>query len=168
MAYNKLMLLEGYYLKDVDGRTYCGITEKNYPDCPIWPLVDKEEPLSRNQKLKNPSADSIVQVFYYQNYWQGRLFGNINDQNVCNFIFCQYVNGGYHAIMIAQQATDTKLRVDGVFGSKTLIATNETDAPTMINRMKELWTMRYKSIANNNPSKANDLSGWLDRINILS
>lgn len=164
-SYQKLRKLEGYFLKDVDGITYAGISKKYHPDWSGWTIINKYPDLKNDDKCPDASIEPLIYSFYYDNYWDNKLFSQIDSQRVATFIFCQYVNSGYHAFIIVQKAL--KITVDGVFGKETLDAINEANIPKLLQDMADLSIGRYLQIIKMNPKKRDDFAGWKNRIEQL-
>lgn len=166
-AYKKLRGLEGYYSNrssDLGLETYAGISRKYWPDSRIWYYVDREKPLKWNEKLKDKRAEGIVEAFYYTHFWSSTLLGEIEDQKVATYIFCQKVNMGKTIIRLVQELLS--LKRDGILGSKTLKAIN--DSPDLLKKLARKNKLFYDNLIRSRPSQIVNEESWLNRIKELT
>lgn len=161
-AYNKLMDLEGGYLKDMDGETYCGVVRRFHPHLKLWDFVDREKPLRNGEFLNNRRVRTLLMLFYLQNYWDDR-FELIDCQKTVTFIFSQYVNMGVKAILMAQEVAGVKQ--DGIIGEITAAAINNDCS--FLNRLKKRNISYYEAVVLNQPEKRIYLQGWKNRVDAL-
>lgn len=164
-AYQKLRNLEGYFLRDKDGETYAGILRRYWPEWRGWFFIDQYPNLTNGQKCPNDRIENLIEVFYLDEFWNRQPFEQINDQQTATAIFCQYVNSGSEAIIVAQRAAG--VTDDGIMGNITLTAINAANPQTYLAAFKDEYIKFYNDVAINEPQKKNDLKGWLNRINQL-
>ena len=162
-AYQKLRELEGYFLKDVDGETYAGITKKNYPYWQGWFFIDKYPLLKDGDKIPDDRIEPLIYNFYRTHYWDGKLYQNLASQDLATYLLCQTVNNGYHAIEFLQEALGD-IEIDGIFGNKTLEACNKVDGYGLLKIIYPIYASYYTKLAYALPSKREYLHVWLDRI----
>jgi|SRR5579859_1430226 len=116
----------------------------------------------------NPGVDvanlTLTQAsqIYQEKYWLAGHCDKISSGPVTIFQFDMIVNnGGGRAAKILQQAAG--VTVDGSIGPGTLAAVNALDPATLINSLSTIRAARYNAIAQNDPSQARFLAGWLRR-----
>lgn len=117
-------------------------------------------------KLLTPEKASIL---YKSKFWDKVKGDQIHNQKIAEILADMAVNSGH------VQATKTfqrqlnkqgfKLADDGIFGSKTLAATNRANVPKLFN---DFWDARkafYHYLAEKNPKQyLRSLKGWLNRL----
>lgn len=164
-AYLKLRTLEGYYTLEGGVDSYAGINRSYFPDERIWHYVDAEKPLKQGQKLKNGRAESIIEVFYYTHFWRDTSLSILTNDRLATFVFCESVNMGDRCVKILQGIVGTVQ--DGILGHKTTVAANDFDG-NLIHPLSAGCEAYYRTLCEENPSKRKYLSGWLNRIALLS
>lgn len=166
-AIEPLLENEGLYSndpKDSGGETVWGVSRNNFPDIPLWGMVDKlkgsiyfPDNIRQNDEIKK-----AVREFYYANFWQPIKANEIFDQTEANNLFDFAVNSGSkQAVKIAQRALN--VIDDGVVGLGTLLALNDCDPEIFILRFKIEKIKFYCSIVDNKPEQIRFLKGWIKR-----
>jgi len=105
-AFETILEFEGKTLTDTagdrGGRTFAGITQKNFPNCPIWAILEQ---CGTQNGEECSEAMGAVKQFYYPTFWQPIGGDYINDQAYANKLVSDAVKGGVEtAIKLAQQA----------------------------------------------------------------
>lgn len=157
---------EGGYVNDptdAGRRTYRGVSEANNPSWPGWSIVNKNEPLKRGEFIKDKRLDGMVEVLYYEKYWQKISAEKINNQAIANMLFDWYVTSGYHAAKALQKVVGEV--DDGIIGRKTLSAVNGGCQENIFNQFKALRAKFYNDIVVRKESQRKFLAGWLNRTN---
>ena len=153
---------------DRGGQTYAGISRTKNPAWPGWVKIDQRE---FDDDLK-----AMVKDFYREEFWNKIQGDVIESQSVAFNLFEYGVNVGIGtAIRMCQRII--KVKVDGVFGKKTLKALNTyvTDAKDEKNFVLEFSLMkifRYVAMALSDPRREHDLlvsnqkfiCGWINRV----
>jgi lysozyme family protein len=154
-ALNFLLPHEGGYSfdpHDAGGRTKFGISQRSYPDIDIENLTLEE-------------ASKI----YKRDYWDPFPYAKIESQEVANKVFDLCVNMGSHqAHKILQRGcceAGMLLTVDGVLGPVTLRTINSLPERELLSAIKGQATDFYRKLAEDKPTNAKFLHGWLVRAN---
>lgn len=127
---------------DPGGLTNYGLSQRSYPALDIRNLTQAE-------------AEEI----YRRDFWK---YDGVESQSVANKLFDEGVNTGVsHAVKMAQSLLNVSR--DGVFGSGTLDALNSADAETFLQAYRQALVQFYTNLAQERPSEARYLSGWLRR-----
>ena len=147
---------EGGYVNDPDdrgGETYKGVARKIWPEWNGWKFVD----------AKNwDKADSCLESFYKENFWDKCKLDLIEDDEIATSIFDFAVNAGVKtSIMLAQKAVGVDS--DGIIGEKTISAINECDSSDFLAAFALVKIARYISICKKNPSQKKYFYGWVCR-----
>jgi lysozyme family protein len=79
------------YPADHGGYTYCGITQKNFPDWLGWQIVTK---YPFHEGAVYPELVPLVMQFYKENFWDKVGGDGIADQDLANQVFDFAVNAG--------------------------------------------------------------------------
>lgn len=149
-AFEKLMALEGGYVahtKDPGGETKFGITKRSYP----------------NLNIKTLTMDE-AKVIYLRDWWTPHRYGEMNDQELAEKVFCLAVNiGPHHANKLLQRAVNkvesAGLNIDGIIGPKTLAAINGSQHRAhILAELKLLAVQYYLELG-----VINFLAGWIRR-----
>ncbi len=151
---------------DKGGATKYGISLRFLSKLGMLGDVDNDGDIDVDDiKLLNVSDAEEI----YKKYFWKQLDG-INSQKIANFIFSIAVNAGNRRAGIIVQhcinkySNHNRVIVDGVIGSKTITAINES---TNISFFCSLLTLElidfYRGIVNNNPNQNIFLLGWLNR-----
>ena len=129
---------------DPGGLTNFGISQRSYPTLDIRNLTQAE-----------------AEAIYRRDFWK---YDGVESQAVANKLFDEGVNTGVsHAVKMAQSLLN--ISRDGVFGSGTLSALNSADAETFLQAYRQALVQFYTNLAQERPSEAGDLAGWLRRAN---
>lgn len=102
-------------------------------------------------------------AYYAEHYWK-TLYSQIDNQLLAEKLFDMGVLFGVGvAVKMLQVSLSQGITAisDGVFGPNTLAATNERGD---LNRYKAVLYNHCMNVVNNNPEEADDLSGWVTRI----
>lgn len=114
------------------------------------------------EELKNISYGTWKKIMK-DGYWDRCKCDNINSQSVAEIFADWCVNSG--AIAIRKVQFLLSLQQDGIVGSKTLKAINESNPEDLFNRIKAARTQFYIDIVKRNPSQKVFMNGWTNRIN---
>lgn len=157
--------------KDRGGMTYKGIARRYHPEWSGWKIIDgilEKHPDIREASqicFKNTSLDSAVELFYRVEFW-GYIHGDdITFQAMATEMFLSAVNtGAWTAVKLAQRAAGVK--VDGLFGIKTLASINAMAPDTFCDRFTRYEIAHYEAIASDGKHDEDDkrfINGWIAR-----
>lgn len=150
---------------DSGGMTYKGVSRNNNPAWEGWAFVDANpnaEMLEHNTVLQDK-----VEQFYHLHFWNKIKGDSIAYQAVAEEIFLSAVNIGYKkAVMLAQEISFVK--IDGIFGNKTLLAVNSISPAVFCEKYTELEIKYYEAIVERKPSQKKFIKGWVARANIIN
>jgi lysozyme family protein len=177
LAIQRTLQAEGGYSNlssDRGGRTYKGISEKNWPEWEGWKIIDKHEPLKQGEVIADPQMDELVNDFYIINFWNPLQLAKFNSQEICNEIFDSAVNNGHKtAVMFLQEGLNLLNRnerdykdmpVDGIPGPVTISITNNfSNTQALLKTLNGLQFCRYKAICDKDPGQEVNFLGWLHR-----
>ena len=116
-------------------------------------------------------ADSrFLKFFNYILLVEGSYSNDKNDK-VALSIFDFSVNAGRYGIKKAQEAVNkvygkNVVSVDGAIGSQTLKYLNEVNSSKFLTVYHNLQPEYYKSLAKNNVTQNDFLTGWLNRVKV--
>lgn len=167
-ALPRVLEFEGLYSNDEadsGGETVLGCSRNNFPDLPLWAIVDgfKKLPNFPKNMKDNAGILRLVGDWYKTEFWDKVHGDEINDQNVAYNIFDFAVNAGvYRGSKVAQQVVNAQ--PDGVIGEKSIVAINAYDPEKFISQYKVRRAAFYQNIVDNNPSQHVFLAGWLNRV----
>lgn len=151
---------EGGFVDDPDdpgGRTNKGVTQAVYND---WRAAQG----LAAQDVKN-ITDADVESIYDANYWQ-RARSNELQSPLSLVHFDTAVNMGVkRAVRFLQQSVGCG--VDGDFGQGTLKAVGSCDQGTAVIEYCKAREAFYRKLAEEKPTLAKFLKGWLNRLNSL-
>lgn len=163
---------EGGYSNNPDdsgGETYAGISRNNWPNLKLWGVIDDIK--TRYDSIKNINSaikaspypvEQYIEDFYKQNFWEPLQLDMVNDQQIANAVYDFGVNAGMgRAALKIQIATD--VTPDGIIGSHTLYAINNSDPAELLNTFNVLREAYYKGLSEK-PGQHQFLSSWLSRI----
>lgn len=128
----------------------------------------KKLPISQITKdmVKSLSPDEINSI-YKALYWDKIRGDEITDQGMATCLFDTCVNRGLATGIIYAQRTCNllggSLVADGVFGSYTLAAVNNTDRSKFIKTFENLEAAAYLAIVAAKPEDKRFLQGWQSR-----
>lgn len=189
-AVTLVLSFEGVYSNDPDdpgGETVYGISRRNWPQWPGWPLVDaikKQNPQIVGAVLKvNAGILGMVKQFYYEHFWLVVRAPEV-DPRIGLELFDTAVNQGTKAaVSYLQQALNRlntagrdykEIEPDGSFGSETLKAyaaymgTQNRPGRSLNNNVKVLLKMlnyyqicKYDSICAKNEAQEKYIYGWI-------
>lgn len=168
---NLILQHEGGYSNnphDLGGRTYCGISENNFPQWPGWGILDSYS-LKYNQVLDNEQLTELVHDFYTQNFYTPMMVENLDSLVLSAHYYDCGVNCGIRtAVKMLQrsinQSLTSKIAEDGYIGSITISEANTLDPFKLVDAYVKEREGYYKSIVDRNPSQEVFLEGWLNRI----
>jgi lysozyme family protein len=157
--FEQMLENEGGYSDDPEdpgGKTFWGITEKNYP--------------SQYKQIKNlydsgkkELAKDMVMRFYHKEFYY-ILYDRIEDEFIAFKIFDLGVNlGQIRAVILLQESLKSlgfNIKADGVFGEATLKAVNEADREELYQKYIEKVGNYYYSL-----EKPRFIKGWINRLN---
>ena len=182
-ALKHTLQFEGGYANDPadsGGETFRGVSRRNWPKWPGWPLIDRAKVRgATTAKLINaafdgdPEMERLVADFYCQNFWKPFERHGLPERLTAKLFDTAVNMGAGRAAKLLQTAINSlgpvvRLIVDGAIGPRTLDALGLTlDSPTGERRIlaaySEAQADRYKTIAENNPSQKKFLNTWLRR-----
>ena len=153
-AFKSLICFEGEYSNDnLDhgGETKFGICKRSYPDLDI----------------KNLTLDEAKKI-YYNDYWNGYGYDQIKSILVSSKVFNITVNTGprqsHKILQRALRATGlNNLDEDGIFGPKTLEATNTANPKALVAALRSENAGFYRILVANQPSQNKFIKGWMKR-----
>ena len=146
---------------DPGGETLFGIARKRHPEWTGWQRVDELKKHFSGSGLTGVlNADGglkeSAKLFYEENFWD---YDDISSQAIANKVFDLGVNCGKHeAVKFLQRAVGTP--DDGVFGPHTLEATNACNCAVLLDKIREVATVYYESLADFDRYG----KGWLKRL----
>ena len=166
-AFVRTLKFEGGYSNDPNdrgGETYRGIARKAWPSWEGWVTVDNLKyanlPLDDNRQLQVQVED-----FYRKNFWNPIKGDSLPDPVASELFDCAVNCGIGTAVKFLQRAIGVS--DDGVFGTNTFRAVTThllRDGPgVLVENLKAQRRERYARIAENDPSQAKFLRGWLRR-----
>jgi len=154
-AFEHTLGLEGDYSNDPHdpgGETKFGISKRSYPHVDIAKLTLMD-----------------AKLLYYWDFWQ-RIGLDAIRGDVAAEIFDTAVNMGVvMAVRIVQRACNyfgAGLKVDGVFGPKTIAAIKNQASWDLLKVLNAIQLSEYIDIINDNPSQQRYAKGWLKRIQL--
>jgi lysozyme family protein len=108
----------------------------------------------------------IAMDIYLEEYWlKGNCQNLVNGLSLFHFDCC--VNHGIvRATKFLQQALE--IPEDGIIGKVTLGAANESDLPSLLERLREIRKDFFHRIVKNNKSQSIFLNGWLTRADAVA
>lgn len=182
-ALKHMLEFEGGYANDSTdsgGETFRGVSRRNWPKWPGWPLIDraKAEGVRTAKAINarfagNSEMEALVADFYRANFWRPferlGLPGRITEK-----MFDTAVNMGHgRAAKLLQTALNSlgpvvKLAVDGAIGPRTmdalcLILDTRSGESRVLTAYAEAQASHYRAIVRANPSQSKFLNGWLRR-----
>ncbi len=164
----RVLDFEGLYSDDKadkGGETVLGCSRNNFPDLPLWAIVDdfkRDEGFPKNMK-GNTEILELVGNWYKLEFWDKIKGDLINNQDVAYNIFDFAVNGGVRrGARTAQQVVNAT--EDGVIGEQSIRLINSFKSVEFIEQYKLRRRAFYRQLANNNSSQMVFLKGWLNRV----
>lgn len=184
-AYRKTLGFEGGWSNlpdDRGGETVMGISRRNHPAWPGWPLVDSLKNEQGIPNLNQAAAlplSSLVESFYQAEYWERAWCGKLPAQGLAEEIFDSAVNCGVDTAVawlqemsnLLRQKDDALLAVDGAMGERTLAALNILAARNNLARLTKLLNIvqaaHYLALVRYDPGQRQFLiGGWLNRVTL--
>jgi len=159
----QLLRFEGGYVDDPadpGGATNKGITLRTF-QAHAEALLGIAPTLDNLRALSDAEAGTLYKTLY----WDPISGDAIALQYLADIVFDFYVNAGYHAIALLQQALGPPLCVDGRFGPDTLHALLVADQAEVYARYREGRIGYYCQLARSHPVLQRFLAGWLARAN---
>jgi lysozyme family protein len=167
---------EGFYVNhpnDPGAETYAGISRKHWPNWAGWAIVDREKreqggKLPRNYKIEDYNLQLLIASFY-KKYWNESRAGEIQNDALAQLYFDHAVNAGNgRAATILQRAIgragNLDIVIDGAIGPKTIAAANRISPEKLYPLLMEERKFYYQRLAQQNPSLAVFLKGWMNRL----
>ncbi len=143
---------EAVVVKGEEFRTIAGITEKYYPNCPIWDMLDAPQ-----ETLKKE-----VSSFYYNNYFKSLRLHLLNKPEVAIVVLNLSVLFGKRKVTkMIQRILGCKQ--DGIFGDKTFTALARINDKEFVYEFL-LEGIQFINYLANAKYKEDMLGGWLNRI----
>lgn len=148
-----VLLHEGGWVnnpKDPGGETKYGITKRSYPHLDIKTLTK-----------------SKAKAIYKKDFWAPFNYDQIENDDVATKIFDTSVNmGSKRAFRFAQLAMNHlghKLKVDGIFGPKSVATINATSSEAFLKAFRAIQSDYYRRLVAARPTLGVFLRGWLNR-----
>jgi lysozyme family protein len=164
-----IFTFEGKYSNNPDdsgGETYVGISRNNFPDWSGWKIIDqmKSQPNFPANLDSNTTLQNSIGTFYIPNFWNPIQGNNITAQIIADFVCDFGINAGVE-VSVKHLQKNLNVTQDGIFGPKTLAATNAQNSKTFIVTLVNDRVAFYKDVAEVNPKDKQFLSDWLYRAN---
>lgn len=137
--------------QDPGGETKFGISKKSYPDLDI-------EHLSRDEAIE----------IYHRDWWVKYGYCELRDEALAAKVFDFAINMGpgvahTHLQLAVMCSSLMTVRIDGVFGPKTIKACNEHPVPTLLLATLKLKVIRYYADLGVDSGRVKYLRGWIYR-----
>ena len=152
-AFKSLMCFESGYCNhplDLGGETKFGISKRYYP----------------NLDIKNIALDDAKRI-YHNDFWNRYGYDQIRNIKIASKVFSITVNTGpKQSHVILQRALNAAgfiIEDDGIFGPKTIEATNRANLKVLIATLKSENAAFYRLLIKNNPSQSKFIHGWMKR-----
>lgn len=126
------------------------------------------------QRVRNLRKDQAVEI-YRQHFWDANRCSEIHDQAIAERLFDLSVNTGTGtAAKMLQRAVNVaiwpeSIAEDGKIGPKTIAAVNDLtkyDGKDLLNGLKAEAAKHYRRLAHEKPVLADNLPGWLSRLQL--
>jgi lysozyme family protein len=163
----KLKPREGGYINDPSdrgGETYAGISYVKNPQWVGWQKVfayKKNNVLIKNERIKDPVLDYLVESFYKSEYWDKLKADAINNQSIAEILVDFYVNGG---LVLKKIQSYLKINADGIIGKQTIEAINKANKKSLFDYIMQLRKSHYANIIKNDPTQKKFEKGWANRL----
>ena len=113
--------------------------------------------------IQNLTRDQAA-AFYEAHFWNGNHIGLLESQEVANKVCDLAVNvGPGTAIKLLQTAVGTK--PDGILGPATAAAANAMDPDVVLAQVRQAGASHYQQVVEAHPDWADQLPGWMARLN---
>ena len=136
--------------KDSGGETKYGIFKRSYP----------------NLDIRNLTLDG-AKCIYYRNFWEPQKYKNFDSDEVAEKVFDLAVNMGTRKanelLQRALRAVENPVKEDGIIGSITLTAVNNSNEAALLATIRSEVAGYYRSIVMKNASQQKFINGWLNR-----
>jgi lysozyme family protein len=146
---------------DKGGETYAGIARNFFPSWAGWSYIDSQK---GSGTIKQGKIFSAIQNYvdqFYRDWWNSKLFGQINSQDIANFLFDYNVNSGATAIKAIQRIVG--VTADGAMGPVTIAAINKGDAAKIYTALKADRAALFERLAKE-PGQSKFYDGWMNRL----
>lgn len=183
-AFNRTMQFEGEYVHGEDpfiAETYKGIDRNHNSAWSGWQIIDDYKSATVGSTITEFNAilradtilQTMVQIFYEENYWKPMLCDVIASKVLTNVLFDTAVNlGRRKASMILQRAIGLFLseseviEIDGVIGGGTVaVLGGLSDRQQQIACAVEILRgNHYITLAESGKKYRRFIGGWLNRI----
>lgn len=184
LSYNRTSKFEGGYSNQKDdkgGESYKGISRVFHPFWNGWKIIDnyKSKKFFPNNLVGDSELELLVKDFYKIEFWNKIQGDAILNQELADELFDMSVNfGAVKAIIYLQRALNilnknklsyNDIIVDGVFGTKTLMALSSCIKANgwdlLLNVLNGFQIKHYIEIMERNPSQEIFI-GWFKRVKI--
>lgn len=184
--FTKIMGHEGYYSNHKDdrgGETYRGISRVYYPDWKGWKIIDSVKDSEGNflgidtVGIQSYNVlQNCVREFYKERYYDCYQ-GDMMPRELAEEMFDISINiGMWQSVLFLQRSlnvfgsTDIDLKVDGLFGNKTLNAImsflDREDSKLLVKTLNIYQGNHYLNLATKDSSQRSFIRGWLKRVEI--
>lgn len=128
--------------------------------------IDQDGDVDIDDIRKLPKEKAIER--YRVDWWDKYGYGRIADFDVATKVFDLSINMGpstaHKVLQRALHAAGRRdVKVDGIFGPKTLAATNEVDPRMLIGALRAEAAAYYRQLVKRDPDLAVFEKGWLNR-----
>lgn len=164
---------------DKGGETYRGVAREFWPKWQGWQGIDAAKkrllptPPYGTREYRNwvahfndllasaPLLQKYVDEFYEAIFWDAYRLGEIENQEVADWIYDHAVNAGARGIKWAQEAAGVK--TDGVVGPATLKAINGAVPVNLLREMEDVAAFYRLDRAEDDATQIQFLPSWLRR-----
>jgi lysozyme family protein len=147
--------LSGVITTDLGGRTRFGVAEKFHPELTSTGFYDTM-----------PTAQALeIAISVYKSIYANTLkLNTISDQTVANALLSYAVNvGTVRAVKLLQRTLG--LLEDGILGPFTINKIESIMPKNLLIAWKNVMLAYYDDVANDHPTDAIYLNGWINRVN---
>lgn len=109
----------------------------------------------------NATLQRYVDEFYEANFWKANRLGEIESQEIADWIYDHVVNAMARGVMWAQLAAG--VRPDGAIGPKTLSAINAMQPGRFLERVADIAGAYRLDKGQEDPTQIQFLPSWLER-----
>jgi lysozyme family protein len=162
--------------QDKGGETYRGISRVFWPGWEGWQRIDqhKNDPAFPKSLQTDFTLQDEVIAFYEQNYIAKYRLGEFAPE-VAEEMFDQLINRNPASVIKDTQTVlnalnysskgpvFSDLKVDGIFGSKTIDALNKIDSALLVKGLNAMQAYHYITTAAAKPDQRIFTRGWLKR-----
>lgn len=161
-----ILSFEGGYVNDPDdsgGKTYRGITYKNFPNWIGWKTINSMN-LQHNQIVA--SVEPLVISFYW-NLFKGYGYHNFTSAKLALVVFDYRVNGGFTFDKLAAILNQFFNKKSSLSATNIIENANKVNAETLANHLLDNREAYYNSIIQKKPKLEKYRHGWFNRLSIL-